>query len=128
MTEPWPSRRRRSSRAWKTRAPVGRASPSRPRSRRSPTPEPRRPGRRRAQVAVAAVPWPTFGRSRDPDADEALAAEALARGDGRGTVRHAFLAALGELEQRERLPRGRHRTNAELAALLGAASLARPFS
>jgi hypothetical protein len=53
-----------------------------------------------------------------PDESAARAEEALRRGDGRGAVRFALLAALGALERAGRVPRGRALTNGELLEAL----------
>lgn len=80
-------------------------------------------GRPRA-AGIVRAPLPA------PDRSAALAEEALARGDLRGAVRHAFLSALSALEAAARLPRERSLTNRELAARLHAvaAPLAAPFA
>jgi hypothetical protein len=56
-----------------------------------------------------------------PDRSEALARSALQDGDWAEAVRHAFLMLLGALERHGRVPRGRARTNRELASHLAAA-------
>lgn len=75
---------------------------------------------------------PAEGRARlpAPDRSAALADAALARGDLRGAVRHAFLSALAALEESSGLPRDRSLTNRELAGRLHdeAAPLAGPFA
>jgi hypothetical protein len=89
--------------------------------------------RRRRRGAAGARPR-TAGVERAPlpapDRSGALAEEALARGDLRAAVRHAFLSALAALEAAARLPRDRSLTNRELAARLHgvAAPLAAPFA
>jgi hypothetical protein len=64
-----------------------------------------------AEPAAIALPPP-------PDRSASLAAEAFARGDLAGAIRHAFLSALGSLEEAGRLPRDRTLTNRELALRL----------
>jgi hypothetical protein len=61
-----------------------------------------------------------------PDESAARAEAALARDDRPGAVRHAFLAALAELEAAGRLPRGRAMTNAEIVRWLAAPGAVAP--
>jgi hypothetical protein len=70
----------------------------------------------RAEPAPATAPLPA------PDVSAALAEGALARGDLTGAVRHAFLSALGALEDAGKLPRDRTLTNRELTDRLATAS------
>lgn len=74
--------------------------------------------RRRALRTPSAAPGTDLAPLPPPDRSEALAREALARGDPGAAVRHAFLAALSALERAGGVPRDRTLTNGELAARL----------
>jgi hypothetical protein len=76
--------------------------------------------RRRVERAApqAAGPSARARRAADPDAADRAAASALAAGDGREALRHAFLSALSALERARRLPEGRAETNRELTRRL----------
>jgi hypothetical protein len=70
------------------------------------------------RAAIAAAPEPV-SLLADPEAEAAAAARALAGGNGRDAVRHAFRSVLAALERAELIPVGRSFTNRELVGRLG---------
>jgi len=80
--------------------------------------------RRTGSTPFRAGPAPELAPLPAPDVSAALAEGALARGDLTGAVRHAFLSALGALEEAGKLPRDRTLTNRELTGRLAAAGAA----